>query len=150
MFLMVFPLCSGYWLWFLVGTNVHDRLRAMQMPTIQEIQYIDEQLPLEAQAENTLQELQQEIIDSLERIVSISYNSLLPPYELRIHRVQRTNLTAYLLHCRLWCDCREDLLPGTFQLIVFQLNPHTSSYALVANTVMTYADYVKPFTLKLP
>ena len=150
-FLVVLPMCQGYWLWYLIGTNVGDRFQALQQTsTLKGIQYTDEQYPLDVETEQGMQFLQREIIDSIEPIIPVSHNHLLPTYELRIQRVQGTNLTAFLFHCRLWCDCREDLSAGSFQLMVFQLNPHASSYTLVADTVMTYEDYVKPFTLKLP
>lgn len=144
------PCSTGYWFWYLVGVNIHDRLQPMRVPMVQSVAYEHELVVFDSTTEVLLRDMQRKIVDSIEILIPVTYDHMLSPYELRVHVTQGTNLTAYLMHCRLWCNCREDLPAGSFQLMIFQLNPHASSYALVADTVMTYADYAKPFTFQLP
>ena len=92
------------------------------------------------------------IIDSLEAVVPIDYlRSKLPPFVIRREVIPRTSETVRLLHCRLWCGCREEnssrpgyLPPGSFQLVIIQLDPMSQSYHVVADTVMRWDDYDIP------
>lgn len=143
---IIVPLCSGYVLWYFVGVNVYGRTRPDLTPKIAKIRYVEETSALGVP--DALDRQQEAIVDSLQKVMPISYNVPLPPFELYSQTIQNSKLTAHLFHCRLWCDCRNDIPLGSFQLLVFQLSPTTSSYTLVADTVMRYEDYVRPFTLQ--
>lgn len=98
------------------------------------------------------------IIDSLQLVGPIDYDPQnLWPFVVREETIPGKHLTARLLHGRIWCECRTAdstgrgyLPPGTFQLVIFQLFPTAGSYLVMADTVMRWEDYAKPFTLKLP
>ncbi len=138
------PLIIGYVMVYLVTMNVYVRTHPGVTPTVQGITYtVDTPIPgdvIKAQVDH--------LIDSLQKLQPISYEAKLPPFALFTELVPSTGLTARLLHCRLWCSCRQDLPTGSFQLLVFQLFPTAQSYTLVADTVMSYEDYAKPFNLQ--
>lgn len=137
-------MATGAIFWYLVGVNVYGRTHPKAAPPIAGITYVAES----AIPSSVIDAQVKHIVDSLTPIVPFVYDAPLSPFTVFTETVPSSGKVARLMHCRLWCSCRTDLPPGSFQLLVFQLFPTAQSYTLVADTVMRYEDYVKPFKLQ--
>lgn len=143
----VIPLIPGYILLYTLFLWMRVHSDTVCYSTTGDISFVVEQETLVPDLRRHLELQVKGIRDSLIRAIPYSLQTPLPPFELRMREVVDTRETAFVLHCRLWCDCRDDLPDGSFQLLVYELDPRSPNPRLAIDTVMSWVDYVKPFKL---
>lgn len=141
------PWGMGMFVFYATARNVMHRIR----PRYQSIGTVSySRLPDEFDSKlfERIVSQTQAISDSLTAATPYSIATPLPPFELRVHILPQKEQVALLYHCRLWCSCDDRLTDETFQLIIYQLSLFRQGPVKVLDTIMTWTDYARPFSLK--
>jgi hypothetical protein len=125
--------------------NRYERAFPPSRAALEEVQFVNIGSVLSTEMEKSVMPVAQRIADSISSAIPLDRTALFP-FLLHPDIDIATGQTSSLLDCRLSCGCM-NLLPGQFQLIMYQIDPTTQSTHMVANEVMTWADYLKPFSL---
>ncbi len=139
------PLAIGYLMLVLIGWNRYERAFPPSRAALEEVQFVSIGSVLSTEIEKSVMPVAQRIADSISSAMPLDRTALFP-FLLHPDIDITTGNTSILLDCRLSCSCM-NLSPEQFRLVIFQIDPTTQSTHMVANDVMTWADYLKPFSL---